>query len=314
MSAARLDPLPPSGAQHEIFHGNHRAIVTEVGASLRAFTVDGRDVIDGYGIDQRCSGGRGQVLAPWPNRLGDGRYSFQDRDAQAALDEPELSNAIHGLVRWLPWQLRSSSDSAAALGCVLHPQPGYPWRLEVEVAYRLGDDGLTVTVEATNLSAETAPFGIGFHPYLTAGTPTVDDADLHLAAHRRLLTDQQALPTGDTAVAGSEFDFTARRAIGSTKLDTCYTDLDRDSGSRASATLEQPDGSRRVTLWVDGSFRYLMAFTGDTVKPPARRRKSIALEPMTCAPNAFRTGRDVIPLQPGAPWRASWGITVTDGL
>jgi aldose 1-epimerase len=312
VSAVHRDVLPPSGAQHEIFDGRRRAIVTEVGASLRAFTVDGTDVIDGYDIGERCSGGRGQVLAPWPNRLGDGRYSFQDQEAQAPLDEPQLSNAIHGLVRWLPWQLISRSDEVAALGCVLHPQPGYPWRLRLEVEYRLGDDGLTVTTEATNLAEETAPFGLGFHPYVTVGTPTIDEARLHLPGRRRLLTDQQALPTGDTAVVDSEFDFTADRLIGSLQLDTCYTELIRDPDGGARARLEHPGGGRLVTVWVDGAFGYLMAFTGDTVNPPQRRRTSVALEPMTCPPDAFRSGRDVILLQPGAPWRASWGIGVED--
>lgn len=310
MSAASQDPLPPSGAQYEISHGGYRAIVTEVGASLRALSAAGQDVVDGFGVGERCSGGRGQVLAPWPNRLGDGRYSFQDHDAQAALDEPELSNAIHGLVRWLPWQLRSSAAGAVMLGCVLHPQPGYPWRLDLQVEYRLGDDGLMVTTEATNLGSAPAPFGLGFHPYLTVGTLTIDRAQLHLPGHRRLLTNQQALPTGDTSVDGSEFDFTAGRTIGSMKLDTCFSDLDRAGDGRAHTTLEDADRSRSVTLWVDGSFGYLMAFTGDTVKPPGRRRKSLALEPMTCPPDAFRSGRDLIALQPGTPWRASWGITV----
>jgi aldose 1-epimerase len=252
------------------------------------------------------------VLAPWPNRLGDGRYSFQDQQVQAPLDEPALANAIHGLMRWLPWVLISRSDSAVVLGCVLHPQPGYPWRLSLEVEYRLDGDGLTVTTEATNLSEETAPFGLGFHPYITVGTP-IDTVRLLLPARRRLLTDERALPTGDAAVAGSEFDFTTGRPVGSIKLDTCYTDLVRDSDGRARARLERSDGGRRVTVWVDGAFGFLMAFTGDTVQPPGRRRTAMALEPMTCPPDALRTGRDVILLPPGAPWRARWGVAVEDG-
>jgi len=312
VSPVRHEVLAPSGAQHEIVSGRHRAVVTEVGASLRVFSVDGTDVIDGFAIEQRCSAGRGQVLAPWPNRLGDGRYSFHAEQAQAPLDEPALSNAIHGLVRWLPWQLVSRSSDAATLACILHPQPGYPWRLAIEVEYRLGVDGLTVTTQATNLSGETAPFGLGFHPYVTAGTPTVDTAGLFLPARRRLLTDERARPSGETGVAGTDFDFANGRPVGTMKLDTCYTDLVRDGDGRARARLEHPDGGRRVTVWVDGAFGYLMAFTSDTVQPQERRRAAMALEPMTCPPDALRTGRDVIVLQPAVPWRASWGITVQD--
>ena len=90
-----------------------------------------------------------------------------------------------------------------------------------------GDDGLTVTASADKLSDVPAPFGIGFHPYLTVGTPVVDDSLLTIPARRQLLTDARGLPTSDRAVAGTEFDFTVRRPVGSTRLDTAYTELIR---------------------------------------------------------------------------------------
>src|SRR5262245_34474716 len=167
--ASSRPTLPPSGEQHELRLGRHCAVATEVGATLRSYTVDDVHVLDGFAIGDRSTAGRGQVLAPWPNRLDAGRYSFDGRDAQAALDEPAKRNAIHGLVRWLPWRAVSQTASRVTLACVLHPQPGYPWRLALSVEYRLGDDGLTVTASATNLSDVPAPFGIGFHPYLTVG-------------------------------------------------------------------------------------------------------------------------------------------------
>src|SRR4051812_22319515 len=102
---AGISPFPPpSGEQYEIRHGGQSATVTEMGATLRAYAHDGKPIIDGFAIDAFASGGRGQVLAPWPNRLSQGRYSFGGRHAKVPLNEPEHSNAIHGLVRWLPWQ------------------------------------------------------------------------------------------------------------------------------------------------------------------------------------------------------------------
>jgi aldose 1-epimerase len=95
---------------------------------------------------------------------------FEGRTCQAALDEPERHNAIHGLVRWLPWRTVSQAVSAVEMTCVLQPQPAYPWRLGLSVEYRVGDGGLTVSAAATNLTDASAPFGIGFHPYLTVGT------------------------------------------------------------------------------------------------------------------------------------------------
>ena len=178
------------------------------------------------------------MLAPWPNRLGDGRYSFDGSSGQAPLDEPGRRNAIHGLVRWIPWQVRSRAQNVLVMGCALHPQPAYPWRLALEVEYRLGRGGLTVTATATNVGRRPAPFGIGFHPYLTVGTPTVDDVRLTLPAGRCLATDERGLPTGATLVAGTEFDFASGRLIGSTRLDTAFTALRRDDRGIARVELD----------------------------------------------------------------------------
>lgn len=309
MPAPAPAAMPPSGVQHEIGHGRQRAVVTEVGATLREYTVDDKAVIDGFGEKDMCSGGRGQVLAPWPNRLRDGKFSVDGRNGTAALDEPERSCAIHGLVRWLPWRTISRAQNVIVLGCTLHPQPGYPWRLELWVEYRLGRDGLAVSTEVTNLDQHAAPFGLGFHPYVTVGTPVVDFARLHLPGRRRLVTDERGLPTGETVVAGSAFDFTEPRLIGNTRLDTCFTDLVRDPGGIARVELEDPQGIARVTVWMDDRFRYAMAYTGDTVDPGSRRRTGLAIEPMTCPPDALSSGTDLVRLDPGDKWKCSWGIT-----
>jgi len=307
-----VHPHPPSGEQHEIRDGDQVVVVAEVGATLRAYSADGLDVLDGFSVDEPSSAGRGQVLAPWPNRLDGGRYAFDGRPGAAAIDEPELGNAIHGLVRWLPWQLASKSDDAVALGCVLHPQPAYPWRLELGLDYRLAPDGLALVARATNASAEAAPFGIGFHPYLTMGIP-VDDARLTIPASRRLTTNDRALPTGEVDVAGTEFDFTAGRTVGATRLDTCFTGLARGSDGRSRALLESADGGRGLEVWADEAFGYLQAYTGDTIEPVSRRRQAVAIEPMTSPPNAFASGVDVIRLEPGASWSGSWGIALRRG-
>jgi galactose mutarotase-like enzyme len=297
---------PPSGEQYVISHGDQVAVVTEVGATLRAYSAGGLDVVDGFNADQPSSAGRGQVLAPWPNRLDGGRYAFEGVQGQAAIDEPERGNAIHGLVRWVPWTLGSRSEDDVTLGCVLHPQPAYPWRLELTVEYRLSPDGLTIGVRASNASGAPAPFGIGFHPYLTVGV-RVDLARLRLPASHRLVTDERALPVGEEEVEGTAFDFATAGTIGDTQLDTCFTGLRREDQGRCRAWVEAR--GRGVEVWADEGFGYLQAYTGDTLEPVARRRQGIAIEPMTCPPNAFATGIDLIRLEPGETWRGRWGIT-----
>jgi aldose 1-epimerase len=309
MSNTMTDQLPPSGEQFEIAYGHHRVVVSQVGAALRSFQTPGHDVIDGFDMAQRCSDGRGQVLAPWPNRLGDGRYTFDDVTASAALDEPEHHNAIHGLVRWLPWVLLGRAQNVATLAVTLHPQPGYPWRLSLTVEYRLGREGLTVSTEARNTGEGIAPFGLGFHPYVSVGVPSIDTARLLIPANRRLVSDERGLPMGEADVAGTEFDFRKKRLVGPTKLDTCYRDFMREEDGTVRVDVQHPDGQKGVTVWADASFSYLMVYTADGVSDPSRRRSSVAIEPMTCPPDAFRSGTEVVPLEPGASWRGSWGIS-----
>jgi len=248
------------------------------------------------------------VLAPWPNRLGDGSYTFEDVTAQAPLNEVDRRTAIHGLVRWLPWRLTGRAQNRVGLCCELRPSPAYPFSLRLEIEYRLGREGLTVTTDAQNIGPGDLPFGLGFHPYLTVGTSTVDQARLRLPARRRLVTDERGLPTGSVPVAGTEYDFGSPRPIGVTRLDTAFGDLVRDSDGRARVELDHPDGAAGVTLWVDDRFGYLMVFTGDTLGSGSRRT-GLAVEPMTCPPDAFRSGTDVTVLRPGARWTGSWGIT-----
>ena len=299
---------PPTGHQHEIRLGGHVAVVGEVGATLRRYAVGERAILDGFGRDERSTGGRGQVLAPWPNRLDAGTYGFGGHRGQAALDEPECGNAIHGLVRWIPWKEIAREDSAVRLGCVLHPQPAYPWRLELEIEYRLEEEGLEVSTRVRNGSDAACPFGIGFHPYLTLGETSVDTASLTVPAERHLLSDERGLPAGEEPVAGTAYDFRNAHPIGDTRLDTAFTALTADPSGRSRVLLRDPSG-RGIDLWADPAFRYFMLYTGDTLEPEHRRRQGIAVEPMTCPPNALRTGRDLIRLEPGEPWSGSWGIS-----
>src|SRR5580658_130988 len=308
----RVGDGSPTGDQWVIAHGQQEAIVTEVGATLRSYRVGDWDVLDGFGADEWSQGGRGQVLAPWPNRLGDGRYEFGGRTSQAALDEPERANAIHGTVRWLPWRLDAHLQNVVALVCAIHPTPGYPYSVALRVEYRLGRDGLSVSSVATNTGFETAPFGLGFHPYVRAAPGSIDGCVLRLPASERLVLDDRGLPTGDVRdVAGTEFDFTRGRIIGGTRLDTAYRSLERDAGGRAWSTLEDPVSGRVVAQWVDERFSHVMCYTGDTLGQPDERRRAVAIEPMTCAPDAFRSGRGLIVLEPGQQWEGTWGLQTT---
>jgi aldose 1-epimerase len=306
--SASPEIVPPSGVQHELRHGEQRAVVVEVGGGLRTYRAGDADVLDGYATEQRCGGGRGQPLMPWPNRLRDGRYAFDGSTFQLALTEPENGNAIHGLVRWANWMPVERELHRVVMEHRLHPQPGWPGALLLRIAYELGPDGLAVTTTAVNIGAVACPFGAGFHPYLTLGTATIDPVILQVPAAAYLEADERGIPTGVAPVEGTRLDFRVPREIGSRTLDHGFADLERDRDGIAWARIATAGGGRRAALWVDGAFSHLMVFTGDTL-PADERRRGLAIEPITCAPNAFQTGADVLRLEPGDMFTGRWGIT-----
>jgi aldose 1-epimerase len=307
MSSPPVVPDPPSGAQHELAAGSHRATVVEVGAALREYAVDGREVVEPFDVAGMADGAHGAVLVPWPNRIADGRYVFDGVEHQLSLTEPAKHNAIHGLLRWVQWRAVRHDETRVTLATRLHPQPGYPFDLHVQVAYALDDGGLTVTTTATNLGGRACPYGTGQHPYLSAGGGLLDECTATVPARTRITTDaERQLPTGREPVDGTPYDLRAGRALDGLRLDDAFTDLERDGDGRARASLRTPDGLTRE-LWVGQSYRYLQAYSGDTLAPE-RRRRGLAMEPMTCPPDAFRSGTDVQRLEPGESTTAEWGV------
>jgi aldose 1-epimerase len=296
----------PSGEQIELTLGDQRAVVVEVGAGLRTYALADRELLDGYSADAMCTSGRGQLLLPWPNRIRHGRYEWDGRTHQLALTEPSHANAIHGLVRWVPWTVAERGPGRVLLEHVLYPQPGYPFALALAVEYVLSESGLSVRTTATNVGSEACPYGAGAHPYLTVGTPTVDPAILRAPGSTMLTSDDDGIPIGAETGAGTPYDFRQPRPIGATRLDNAFTDLERGDDGLARVEFEHPDDGMKVTLWVDDAYPYLMLFTGDPL--PDVNRRSLAVEPMTCPPNAFAGGDGIVRLEPGQSHSGTWGI------
>lgn len=303
--------LPPSGEQYAIEAAGYRAVVTESGAALRSLDHLGRPLVDGFADDEMAPGGRGQLLMPWPNRIRDGRYSFEGRDLQLALTEPKRNNASHGLARWVAWTVEEHTGHSVSLQYRLMAQTGYPWLVDLHVLYDLSADGLTVTQTATNMSDSAAPYACGAHPYLSVGPGPVDTWELHLPAATRGLNDpERLLPQGREAVAGTPYDFTQPRPLGDVAINHAFTDLERDDAGRATASLRDPATGHAVELWVGPGVPWLLLYTADDV--PATARRSLAIEPMTANADAFNSGEDLVVLAPsgleGDEHSVSWGI------
>lgn len=300
------DRPSPSGLQHRISHDDQHATIVEVGGGIREYHIEGRDILDPYPVDAICDGAHGTPLIPWPNRLADGLYSFDGREHQVALTEPAKNNAIHGFLRWRSWDLLEHHGTGLTMGIRLHPLQGYPFCLDVRVTYELGKDGLVVSTTATNRSEHACPYGAGQHPYLSGGGGLIDECQLRIDAATRVLTDpERQLPTGLEAVDGTPYDFRESRRLGDLRIDDAFTDLIRDGQGRAWAQLNGPDG-RTARMWVDEHHPLIQIYSGDTL-PPERRRTGLGTEPMTCPPNAFRTGTSVIRLEPSESITTTWG-------
>jgi aldose 1-epimerase len=260
-----------SSLQPDVLERLGERVVVE-GATLRSWSVEDRELLAGGDF-------AGKVLAPWPNRLRDGRYRFGGIEHRVPITEPERGTALHGLVLDVPWRPIRRSLHGVTLYHVLHPQPGYPFKLRLEVTYALSPTGLTVTLHAANLGAQSAPFGAGFHPYLAAG----DDDALEIPARTQVPVDERLLPTGPPRPVAEQ----------PRELDTCFGDLRRDERGVARVRVGL------VTLWIDRHFDYVHVYTA---------AGGVAVEPMTCPPDALNSGDGLVVLEPGASFTGRWGL------
>jgi aldose 1-epimerase len=292
-----------SGRQYIIEAGGHRATVVEVGAGLRRYTVGDADVTATYGDDVLPPKCCGTTLVPWPNRIRDGRYTFEGTTYQLALTEPATRNAIHGLGRWARWaKVRHVADQVT-LRLDIVPQNGYPFEVRVETTYSVdADHGLMVTIGARNLGSGRAPFGAGSHPYLSTRGHALADTTVQLPARERLVVDDKQVPIGTRSVARTPHDLRRGRRLRAVRFDDGFGAL-VTHGGRGVAEVRTPGGGAR--LWFDETYRFLQVFTVDALTP---QQAAVAIEPMTCAPNAFNTGAGLIVLEPGGTWSGSWGI------
>jgi acetyl esterase/lipase/galactose mutarotase-like enzyme len=296
----RTDPL---GAWLQ--RGDARLAIDLRGGGLRRLVVGGWHVLDGYPAGAVPAGRRGGVLLPWPNRLRGGRWTWGGKDLQLDVVSPAVPNAVHGLVSWQPWMVLHRTQDVVAVGTTVEPRPGYPFRLAAAIDYRLTPEQLTVTVRVRNAGDTDAPFGVGMHPYLHVGAPQeggLADAELTVPARTALDVDG-GLPTGTRR----PFDGAVGR-IGDRALDDPLTDLVRDDDGWARVHLRGPAGA--LELAVDPAWRWLQVFSGDGL-PAGQRRRSLAVEPMTCPPNALADGVDLVVLHPGGTWSGSWTLRWT---
>ncbi|WP_433876365.1 aldose 1-epimerase family protein [Sinomonas atrocyanea] len=298
--------IPATGRQYELRSAGAVAVVTELAATLRSYSRDGVVLTETFGDDQIPPGATGITLAPWANRIEDGRWTLEGRPQQLDLTEPSRGHASHGLLRNTGYALIGGSESSAVLEATVFPQHGYPFLVRHRVEYALdGDGALSVTQSLTNHSPARAPWVLGAHPYLRIGDVPTEDLVLTVPAATRLVADERLIPRSHEPAAG-ENDLRRGRRVSELALDAAFRDLEFQDG-RARSTLTAPDG-RSVWLWQEAACQYVHVFVSVTFPG---RTKAVALEPMTGPANAFNSGEGLGWLDPGETASMRWGIGST---
>lgn len=295
----------PTGEQFVLTRGDATATVTEVAASLRAFSVGGIDLVQPYAALSSPPFASGIILMPWPNRVADGTWTLDGAVQQLDITEPAKNNAIHGLLRFTGYRVLERSDEAITLGARVFPQHGYPFHLETSVRYELVDGGLSVTHDVRNLSSASAPVGIGAHPFLTIGDVPTEELVLTVHASTYFDVDARLLPHAELPVDGTKYDLRAGARIGDLELDTAFGGVITHNGS--AATLRAPDG-REVSLVQDEDHPYVQVFTTRLYPKAGGPGTAVAIEPMTAAPDALNSGLGLRWIDGGDSWNAGWGI------
>lgn len=305
--APHARPLTPTGRRFRLSRGSVTAEVGTVAALLTDLRVGGVRLVEEVPEHATPPFGTGIVLAPWPNRVRDGRWSLDGAEQELDLTERARGNALHGLLRHSDYELRELTDETVHLGAVIAPQHGWPFLVDTWVLYALTDDGLRVVHGATNLSDRPMPYAVGTHPFLRVGDTPVEDLVLTVRADQYVDVDERLNPRGLASVAGTRFDLRSGVRVGDLDLDTAYADV--ESGSTAAAWLAAPDGSR-TELMQDADWDYAQIFTTDLYPDQAEGtpRRAVAVEPMTAPPDALNSGDGLVWIEPGRSWQGAWGL------
>lgn len=281
---------------YELTFGNSALMVAPgIGCNPFSLLLDGQSVLAGNETPEALranDSSRGQFLWPFPNRVDQATYQFEGKEYHLDKTEEARGHALHGLGKDKAFQLLSQADmedaSCVTFGTRLSADefPGYPFDLEMEITFSLSASGLHITMRGKNIGTGNAPYGVGWHPYPKMDK-RVDECMLHIPAENEMVMREDLIPTGN--LIPNQFGNTPK-VVGGTEFDTCFTNL---TGDRVRFG--------NVELYWEGGIGYIQLYTpGD--------RESLAIEPMSCAPDAFNNGMGLIVLSPGQSIEHVFGI------
>ncbi len=287
--------------------GEYLAVIPAFGGNLNelALLKDGKlhSIIAGDETLESLSGNttnfyRGAKLSPFPNRINRGKYEFGGKEYQLETNAPP--HALHGLCWNLPFavkeQLATNSSAKLVLTAVyksLHK--GYPFTYQIEIEYVLEQSNFKCTTRIANKCEQPIPIGDGWHPYFTTGSKT-NNLKIQLPqGAKQLELSESLIPTGNYLQRNQ---FSSPTLLYTTQLDHCF-ELDKTDGIVETRLLDQSKNIC-IVIWQQG-YGFIQAYT-----PPDRQ--SIAIEPMTCAPDAFNNKNGLIILKPKESAEFCFGV------
>lgn len=287
---------------------NVLSFVPAFGSCVLELVLNGVSVLDGYHSPAEMEANRwakNTVLFPFPNRLDYGTYQWEGTDYHFPINEPISETALHGFGQDKPMQAYrfEVKEGHALVECRYSDkgeQPFYPFPFSFFIAFLLKNTGkLEVEMRFRNDGTEALPVGLGWHPYFCLAD-RIDDMSLQMPASHMVGVDSRMIPTGKKYTYE---EFLQLRRIGATVLDNCFA-LPSDLPSHAEVLLEGPKGRLRYQQETGpGKFNFLQVFT-----PPDRN--ALAIEPMTCGPDAFNNHEGLIRLEAGAEAKAAFSVQI----
>jgi aldose 1-epimerase len=269
------------------------AVISTEGAALIGLSVDSFDLIEPNTRDGLYAG---KILAPWPNRIKDGKYTFNKKDYQLPINEVSKNNSLHGLVDNYQWEVIFQDQSKVILQYLLNQPDIYPGKLQLQVSYEIIEQGVEISVLSENVGDISAPYGVSIHTYLVAGALVKNnELTLQIPADQFLEVDaERLLPIKLQSVTGTNFDFISLKKISDLFIDHAFK---YSSDYPRSISLLNAEGQGAEVIFDDQS-KWIQIHTADR-DLQADSRMAVAIEPMTCPPDAFNSGIDLIVLEPG---------------
>ena len=285
------------------------------------------NVIDGFATPEEfkaAKGARCWIMAPFANRIPQGKYLFEGIEYQLE-PIPPRDQVIHGFAAYQNFTLskvRNESDFIEAIFVTKNIRPGvfkgYPFALDVYVSYKLEKNKLSVKITGSNVGDNVLPFSPGWHPYFKTSDEGIENLILTIDAENIIIMNDALIPLdGEEAYAKIEdfpqYNFASNkdeksRIINSRILDFCYAGLKRKHDGYYRASIFNPSTGLKINVFQKEGF--FLIFSGDSL--PSRKRESIALEPMRFLTNAFNRKEfsEDIKIHPGESSTFEFGFEI----